>query len=248
MDVSLVIPAYNEEQRLPSTLELYSTALRERVGDQFEIIVVANGCRDNTAHVAREVAASIQQITVIDIPAPIGKGGAVLEGFRLARGDYVLFADADAATTPESLLSLLDHLDGHDVVIGSRYLATSTITTKQPLKRRIFSRLFNGLVRFGFGLPYCDTQCGAKAFRREGAKRLAQLVEETRWAFDVDMLLCAEGLGLAVIEQPIVWADQAGSQLRVGSTIREVLKSLWHMKRRDFQVARTIFVTQMQEI
>lgn len=243
----MIIPAYNEEQRLPATLELYGRILRERFGDQFELIVVANGCRDNTAGVARDAAADLPQIRVIDIAEPIGKGGAVLEGFRQARGAAVVFADADAATTPESLFALLRHLDLHDVVIGSRHLPASTITIKQPLKRRIFSRLFAASVWLLFGLSYADTQCGAKAFRRDAAQRLAHVVTETRWAFDVDLLLCAQSLALTVDEQPVEWADRAGSQLRVGSTIREVLNSLWRMKRHHLQTRPQVFATQMQE-
>lgn len=247
MDISMIIPAYNEEQRLPATLELYGQVLRERFGDQFEILVVANGCRDNTVHVAHEAAVALPEIRVIDIPAAVGKGGAVLEGFRQACGTCVVFADADAATSPESLCNLLSHLDGHDIVIGSRRLPTSTITSYQPLQRRIFSRLFAASVWFLFGMSHSDTQCGAKAFRRDAAQRLAETVTERRWAFDVDLLLCAHELALTVSEQPVVWADRDGSQLRVGSTIREVLQSLWRMKRRRMQTLPHVFATQMQE-
>jgi glycosyltransferase involved in cell wall biosynthesis len=245
MEISLIIPAYNEAQRLPATLALYGKALEERYGEQFEMIVVANGCRDTTVEVALAAAVTQPQITVVDIPAAVGKGGAVLEGFRRARGERVLFADADAATTPESLFNLLNHLDRHDVVIGSRHMPTSTITVTQPLQRRIFSRLFAACVWLLFGLSFYDTQCGAKAFRRDAAKRLAELTQETRWAFDVDLLLCAQALAFNVAEQPVVWTDRAGSQLHVGSTIREVVKSLWRMKRRSTQVF--VFAHRMQE-
>jgi glycosyltransferase involved in cell wall biosynthesis len=233
LQASLIIPAYNEEKRLHGTLALYEKALHHRFGDDFEIIVVANGCVDNTVGVASEAATIYPQIRIVDIKEPVGKGGAVLEGFRLAYGDGVLFADADGATTPESLLELLDHLDRYDVVIGSRRMSTSVITQPQPLLRRMCGWGFATTVRFVFGTPFKDTQCGAKVFRRAAARHLAQVVSETRWTFDLDLLLSAKKLGLKVYEHPVVWADQVGSQLRYGATTSEVLRTLWAMKLRE---------------
>ena len=204
-----------------------------RFGDDFELLVVANGCVDNTVGVAAEVAAVTPQVRIVDIKEPVGKGGAVLEGFRQAYGDSILFADADGATTPESLLGLLDHLDRYDVVIGSRRMSASVITQPQPLVRRMCGWGFATTVRHVFRTPYKDTQCGAKAFRRTAARYLAQVVSETRWTFDLDLLLSAKKLGLKVHEHPIVWADQVGSQLRYGSTTSEVLRALWSMKLRE---------------
>ncbi len=233
MQASLIIPAYNEEERLPHTLTDYEEAMRSRFDDDFEIVVVANGCIDNTVGVATEAATVSPQIRVVDIKEPVGKGGAVLEGFRQACGDRVLFADADGATAPESLLDLVDRLDRYDVVIGSRRMNTSVITQRQPLLRRIFGWGFAQTARFFFGMHFKDTQCGAKGFRRDAARRLAQVVSETRWTFDLDLLLSALKLGLEVYEHPVVWADRAGSRLRYGSTTSEVLRALWAMKLRQ---------------
>ena len=233
MHASLIIPAYNEEERLQYTLEIYGDAMSYRFGDDFELIVVANGCVDNTVGAASKVAKVIPQIRIVDIKEPVGKGGAVLEGFRQACGDVVLFADADGATTPESLLELLDHLDSHDVVIGSRRLSSSVITRPQTLMRRICGWGFATIVRLVFETPFKDTQCGAKAFRGAAARRLAQVVSETRWTFDLDLLLSAKKLGLKVHEHPVVWADRVGSQLRYGSTTSEVLHALWAMRLRE---------------
>lgn len=233
MQASLIIPAYNEEERLPATLDTYARAMLGRFGDDFEILVVANGCVDGTAGVTREAAGVYRQIRLIDIEEPIGKGGAILEGFRQAQGDGVLFADADAATTSDSLLGLLDHLDDYDVVIGSRRMSTSVITTPQPFMRRVCGWGFAGSSRLLFNTPFKDTQCGAKAFRLAAARRLARVVSETRWTFDLDLLLSAKKLGLEIHEQPVVWADRAGSQLRYGSTTSEVLRALWAMRLRQ---------------
>ena len=233
MRASLIIPAHNEEERLPETLAVYEEAMQRKFDSDFEIIVVANGCIDGTVGAAIDAAARLPQLRVIDIEEPVGKGGAVLEGFRRANGEGVLFADADGATAPGSLLRLLDGLDRYDVVIGSRRLDGSTITQRQPLARRVFGTTFAKAVRLLFGAPFKDTQCGAKAFRRAAARRLARVVSETRWTFDLDLLLAASRLDLKVYEHPVVWADRPGSRLRYASTTFEVLKALWMMKLRQ---------------
>ena len=233
MQASLIIPAHNEEERLPGTLNIYEEAMQREFGSDFEIIVVANGCADNTVKVATEAAVTSLQIRVIDIEEPVGKGGAVLEGFRQANGDGVLFADADGATEPESLLELFNQLEHHDVAIGSRRLAGSTITRRQPMARRVFGLTFAKVVRLLFRMPFEDTQCGAKAFRRGAAQRLARVVSETRWTFDLDLLMAARRLGIEVHEHPVVWADRTGSQLRYAATTFEVLQALWLMKLRQ---------------
>lgn len=233
MQASLIIPAHNEEERLPGTLTIYEEAMQREFGSDFEIIVVANGCADNTVEVATDAAAILPQLRVIDIEEPVGKGGAVLEGIRQANGDGVLFADADGATEPESLLELVDQLEHHDVVIGSRRLDGSTITRRQPMARRVFGLAFAKVVRLLFRISFEDTQCGAKALRRGAARRLARVVSETRWTFDLDLLLAARRLGIEVYEHPVVWADRAGSRLRYVATAFEVLRALWLMKLRQ---------------
>ena len=234
MNVSLIIPAHNEAERLAETLDRYGGAFQERFGNGFEFIVVANCCTDETAQIARDYAVARPDLNlrVIEIAEAIGKGGAVLEGFRHAQGQRIAFADADGATAPESLVQLIRQLDHHDIVIGSRRVPTSVILKQQPLRRRIMSRVFAAGVRLLLGVRYWDTQCGAKAFRRRDARRLLDVVDETRWAFDVDLLLGAQELGLRVKEQGVLWADQAGSQLHMRRILPEVLSSLWRMKRR----------------
>lgn len=227
--VSLVIPAHDEEDRLPATLSRYAAALADRYGDAVEILVVANGCTDGTAAAGRRLANEIPGLRVIDIPEPILKGGAVLVGLREALGSAIVFADADGATDEKSLLALLDGLDDADVVIGTRYGAGSVIVRGQPLGRRILSRIFNTTVRVLFGLPFRDTQCGAKAFRASAAKRLAGVVEERDWTFDLDLILAARRLRLAVAERPVVWTDIEGSHLRTQRVAPAVLRALWRL-------------------
>ena len=230
MEISLIVPARNEQHRLVSTIERYRNAAYQRFGSDFEIIIVANGYSDNTPGVANKLADRFSQVSVLDIPIPIGKGGAILEGFRKATGNFVLFVDADGATSPETLFGLVDNLSTNDIVIGSRRLPDSIIVNPQPLTRQVFSNCFARSVKLLFRMPYLDTQCGAKAFSWNAARQLVELVEEKRWAFDVDLLLCARKLNLNVAEQAVTWEDQPGSQLRIGSTIVEILQSLWRLK------------------
>ncbi len=232
ISMSLIIPAHNEEDRLAATLTLYARELRARFGDHVEIIVVANGCVDNTVGVVSAMAEDTPQIAVVDVPGRIGKGGAVLVGILQARGERIAFADADGSTAAASLIDLVERLDRYDVVIGSRRLSRSIVMRPQPLRRRACGWIFASCVRLLFDLPYRDTQCGSKAFRRAAALRLAETVRETRWTFDVDLLLSARALALSVGEYPVIWTDQAGSRLRIMSTAGEVLRSLWRLKRR----------------
>ena len=207
--------------------------MRERYEEGFEIVVVANGCSDGTVGVASRAAASDPHIRVVEIEEAVGKGGAILEGFRRARGAAVAFADADGATAPGSLIELFEGLVRSDVVIGSRRIEGSTITQPQTPPRRFFGFVFARAAMLLFGMPFRDTQCGAKALRRDAARRLCDVVSETRWTFDLDLLLCARRLGLKISEQPVIWADKEGSRLRYASTTWEVLRALWGMKRRQ---------------
>ena len=232
MEITLIIPAHNEELRLEQTLSIYTPALEQVFGRDYEVIVVANACRDNTVAVAERASRSLPAVRVLDIPERVGKGGAVLAGMDMAQGARVLFADADAATAPDSLLQLAAALDGVDIAIGSRRMPESEIAVSQPWRRRLLGSLFASTVRTLFAMPFRDTQCGAKAFRLAAARRLVPLVHERFWAFDVDLLLCAREQGFSIAEVPVQWSDQQGSRLQVAATAREVGTALLRLKRR----------------
>ncbi|HYM83638.1 MAG TPA: glycosyltransferase [Candidatus Dormibacteraeota bacterium] len=229
-----MIPAHDEETRLPTSLRRYAAALRTRYGQAFEIVVIANACSDGTVAAAERLRDELPRLRIVDIAEPIRKGGAVLEGFRLVTAGRCAFVDADGSTDPASLLKLLDALDRADIAIGTRRGPGSLILRRQPLRRRALSRLFNLAVRVLFRLPFRDTQCGAKAFRADAARRLADVVEERDWTFDLDLLLSARRLGFTVIEVPVVWADVEGSQFaarRASGGIAGSLLRLWRRER-----------------
>jgi len=215
MKFSIVIPAHNEEDRLPPMLEIYALYFSEKYGSEAEMIVVPNFCDDRTAEVAREIAERYPVVKVLDDPGQVGKGGAVLLGAEAAEGDLVGFVDADGATPPAAFDDLLEKISLDGCIIASRWMRESKMTPKQPLSRRVVSRCFNLMVRMLFGLKLTDTQCGAKVFRREVIQPVLGSLGVTNWAFDVDMLFQTKRLGASIREVPTVWHDQAGSKLRI---------------------------------
>lgn len=215
MKLSIVIPAYNEEQRLPPTLEAYCAYFEPRYGDAFEIVVAVNGSRDGTERVARAHIPAHPAIRVLVEPKAIGKGGAVMMGFRAARGDLIGFIDADGSTPPEAFDDLVRNIGGAGAIIASRWFKESRVVPPQPLKRRIASRIFNFFVRWFFKVPIRDTQCGAKVLTREAVQAVLPEIGITRWAFDVDLLFKLRRAGFRIIEHPTVWHDVGGSQLRI---------------------------------
>jgi glycosyltransferase involved in cell wall biosynthesis len=215
MKLSIVMPAYNEEKRIGRTLDLYAKYFVERYDGQVEIIVVVNGSHDQTATIARDFAGRFSQISVIVEPEAIGKGGAVMLGFKHAMGDLIGFVDADASTPPEAFEDLVKQIGDAGLIIASRWLPGSIVEPKQPLRRRIASRIFNFLVRTTFGMKINDTQCGAKIFRRDVATAILPHLGITRWAFDVDLLFQVHRLGYTMKEIPTTWHDEGGSQIRI---------------------------------
>ncbi|MBC8206602.1 MAG: glycosyltransferase family 2 protein [Kiritimatiellales bacterium] len=215
MKLSIIIPAHNEEHRLPPMLEAYAVYFQEKYGNEAELIVVPNFCEDRTAEVARAFAERFPNLKVLDDPGYVGKGGAVVLGAQAAEGDLIGFVDADGATSPEAFDDLAEKISVDGCIIASRWLKESKMSPKQPLSRRVASRCFNLMVRVMFGLRVTDTQCGAKVFRREVLQQVMRNMGVTNWAFDVDMLFQVKRLGASIREVPTIWNDVAGSKIQV---------------------------------
>lgn len=230
MKLSIVIPAYNEEHRLMPTLERYAGFMEQRYGPDVELIVAVNGSRDRTAEVARKGARRFSSVRVLVDERPIGKGGAIMMGFREARGELIAFVDADGSTSPEAFDDLVTHLGEADVIIASRWIPGAVIEPRQPLARRVASRIFNTLVRLLFRVKIWDTQCGAKLLRREVVERVMPHLGLTRWAFDVDLLFQARRAGFRIVERPTVWRDAAGSRLNVGRASCEMFVAIVRLR------------------
>lgn len=204
LSLSLIMPAYNEEKRIRNTLIEYANFLDSKKID-YEILVVLNGCKDNTLGVVSEIAKVNKKIKFIDIKKAIGKGGAIVEGFKIANKELIGFVDADNATKADAFYDLIKKIDSFDGVIASRWIKGAKVNIKQPLMKRVGSRGFNFLVKVLFGLNYIDTQCGAKLFKKETIKKVLPSIGLTRWAFDIDLLYQMKRNKFKVVEIPTVW-------------------------------------------
>ena len=228
MKLSIIVPAYNEEERIPPFIDVYTKYFFEKFGDDVEIIFVVNGSTDNTEKVVKECTQGMKQIEIIVEPGKIGKGGAIIRGMEAATGEVVGFADADASTQPPAFQDLVDRLNASDAgaVIASRWFKESCVFPKQTRLRRITSRIFNICVRTLFGLKIWDTQCGAKVLTNKAAKDIIPRLGVTKWAFDVDLLFQLRLTGYKVIEAPTVWHDVGGSKLHVGRASFEMFLAI----------------------
>jgi glycosyltransferase involved in cell wall biosynthesis len=210
---SIVIPAYNESARILATLRSVVSCIHER-GWSAEVIVVDDGSRDQTAQIVRAFAYNSPEVRLVQNPVNRGKGFSVRSGILQALGEVVMFTDADLSAPIEEAEGLFDAIaGGADIAIGSRWLATSRQTIRQPLYRQLFGRCFNGVTRLIMGLPYADTQCGFKAFTRAAAQTVFQLQTIERWGFDPEILFIARKRGYCVAEVPVSWAHDERSRM-----------------------------------
>jgi dolichyl-phosphate beta-glucosyltransferase len=227
---SVVIPAFNEAQRLPPFLEQV-VAYFEGRDEPYEVIVVDDGSTDGTA--AAVEARRIPTVSVLRVRPNAGKGAAVRAGMLAAKGAYRLFADADGATPIEELKRLEPLLvAGADVAIGSRVLVDPGVSVTTRLHRVAAGRLFNWLVaRVGLH-GVADSQCGFKAFTAPAAVRLFEALTTRGFGFDVELLLRARAAGCHVVEVPVNWADQPGSKVGVLRHGPGMLWQIWRARRR----------------
>lgn len=220
---SIVIPAYNERARILATLKSVVETVRAHQWSA-EIIVVNDGSTDETAQLVRDFALAAPEVQLMNNPRNCGKGYSVRSGLLHALGEIVMFTDADLSAPINEAERLFEAIaQGADIAIGSRWLATSRQTHRQPLYRQVFGRVFNALTRAVMRLPYADTQCGFKAFTRSAAQTVFQLQTIERWGFDPEILFIARKRGYRVTEVPVSWAHDARSRI---SYLRDGLQML----------------------
>ena len=238
MKLSIIIPAYNEEKRIASTLEAYNSYFSQKKNEtdlDYELLVVVNGATDNTALVVREYQKNIPELLLIDIPQA-GKGLAITVGFKDAvkrNNDLIGFNDADMSTSPEEFYELVNQINGFDGVIASRYMPGATVIPQRPKIKRWGSKLvYEPLIRTLFGLRYYDYQCGAKIFKKNVIQKIAPSLHVRQWAFDLELLYLCKKNNFRIKEVPTVWIDKAGSKLRMFRSgmrmLGTVLVLRWH--------------------
>ncbi len=210
---SIIIPAYNESARIVSALGRVLACV-DACGWDAEVLVINDGSTDDTAELVAEFMRLNPRLHLINNAGNRGKGFSVRNGLLQAAGAVVLFTDADLSAPMEEANRLFAAIDaGADVAIGSRWLDRNRQTLHQPLYRRFFGRCYNGLTRSVMGLPFKDTQCGFKAFRREAAQVIFRLQTIERWGFDPEILFIARKLHFRVVEVPVTWGHDERSRL-----------------------------------
>jgi glycosyltransferase involved in cell wall biosynthesis len=225
--VLLLIPAYNEEKRIEPVLRDYGRYFQQEYQGKFQLVVVLNGCTDNTLGVVQRVAQDFPSVGWLDFKDPINKGGALIEGLKLApMGDLVGYVDADGATPPRAFLDLVRHIDGYDCVIGSRWLPGAVLHQEQSGKRQFASRVFHFIVQLLFWMNIRDTQCGAKLIRREAIEKIHPSLRIADMAFDINLLYSLKKAGYRILEVPTEWTDKVGSKVVLGNTSISMLLSV----------------------
>ena len=233
---AIIIPAYNEEKRIGKTLEEYAVFFEERkkIGELqgFEILVVLNACKDNTLEVVKEKQKKYKEIIFLNFEQS-GKGFAIIEGFKdaLKRDNWLIgFVDADMATPPEAFYDLIKNIRDFDGILASRWMKNSIIKTKQTMLRIITSRSFNFLVKSTLLIPYSDTQCGAKLFKKKAIENVINDLGTTKWAFDIDLIYKLRRKKFRIKEIPTIWEDKRGSKLNLVKVPFQMFSSIIRLR------------------
>jgi glycosyltransferase involved in cell wall biosynthesis len=211
-DLSIIIPSYNEESRLPATLDGIAGYLQSYRGTA-EVLVVDDGSKDGTAAVAEYFRIKIPTLRVISNGENRGKGYSVRHGMQEARGKIALFTDADLSAPIEEAGKLIEALENYDVAIGSRAMDRSLISVHESPFREFAGIVFNKIVRVILWLPFVDTQCGFKAFRRENCGVIFEQQRIERFGFDPELLYLARHHGLRTAEIPVRWGHSAATKV-----------------------------------
>jgi len=218
---SLIIPAYNEEERITPLFDAIPSF-------EGELIVVCDGS-DRTADVVDEIATLRQDLNILCLRFDhrLGKGGGVLAGLMAARSPLVGYFDADGSTGIDEMERLFLMLSDADGAIGSRWVPGSTLKVRQSFLRQLESRAFNLLIRILFGLAYHDTQCGAKVFKKSAIDAVLPKIISRGFEFDVELLWRLNRAGFRVIEVPIAWQNKEDSRVRKSDMIRMLSGLFW---------------------
>jgi dolichyl-phosphate beta-glucosyltransferase len=236
LTLSIVIPAFNEERRLPSTLDTLLAWLATGDWRDAEVLIVDDGSRDGTARLVEERSAADARIRLVRNPGNRGKGYAVRHGMLEARGEWVLMSDADLSAPITELPPLFRAVAAGNaaIAIGSRALDRSLIGVHQTRARELSGIFFNLVMRLITGLPYADTQCGFKLYRRDAAREIFSRQLLDGFGFDVEDLVIAKVLGIAAVEVPVRWNNVEGTKVSLLEGLRsfaELAEIRWNALR-----------------
>lgn len=224
--LSVIIPAYNEAERLPLTLIDIDQYL-SRANYSSEILVVNDGSTDETAEVVKKMSETIKNLKLIDNPINQGKGAVVKQGMLLAQGEIRLFTDADNSTSIDQFEKMIPYFkQGFEVVIGSRALKESELRPPQPFYRRILGKIGNLIIQFLLLSGLKDTQCGFKAFKEKAAEKIFSKSKIAGFGFDVEILALAKKFGFRIKEIPVVWVNDVRSKVKASTYLKVLLETI----------------------
>jgi dolichyl-phosphate beta-glucosyltransferase len=237
ISISVVIPAYNEAQRLPATLRSILAYFAARESGSWEILVVNDGSSDATHEVAALLQEAHPGVRVLDNPGNRGKGYSVRHGMLEARGEWILFTDADLSAPIEETGKLLAAALERkaSVAIGSRAVDRGLIQAHQSWFRETAGRIFNLMMRCATGLPFADTQCGFKLFEHEAAREIFRRQRIERWGFDAEVLFIARKLGYKAIEVPVRWSHSEGTKVSMFRDSLNMFLDLLRVRRNQWK-------------
>jgi len=238
LDLSVVVPVYNEEERIINTITLLEAYLI-RQGMSYEVIISDDGSHDGGPTLVREHSASAGSVRLIRERQNNGKGAAVRRGMLAARGDLIVFTDADLSYPVETIGMCIEALASHDVAIGSRNLPGSDIETTPPLLRRLAGPVFKAVVRGLVIRGFSDTQCGFKGFRAQAAHDIFSNCSINGFSFDVEVLALARLFGYSITELPVrLLVDSSDSKINLTSDPLRMIGELLEIRRRVREIGR----------
>lgn len=216
LKISIIVPAFKEEHRIPKFLKSLIDFTTSRL-QNYEVLIINDGSPDNTKKVVFDHIKDRKDYKLLSYETNKGKGHAVLMGVLKAKGDFILFIDADGSIKPPEILRMYNILQKHkyDIVIGSRVSSSSNITEPQPLRRRLLSKIFNIYSNILFRINIDDLLCGFKGFNRKAAIQIFKNLKTFRWEFDVEILYRARKNKLKVYQMPIEWKHEEGSKIKI---------------------------------
>lgn len=241
--VVIVIPAYNEQERIEKTLLAYLKYFKNLKKVTATFLVVCNNCSDKTVEICKKIKKKYPQLDYIDLK-PGGKGFAIKQGFLKALDykdiDFIGFVDADMATTPPYFYELITAIKNNDGAIASRYKKGARVWPNRPFVKKIGGKFYNWVLRNNFHFDIRDTQCGAKLFTYKTVQTIAKHMKETGWAFDLELLYLCQLFDKKIIEIPTTWTDVAGSHLTISGSYKEFITAPIRIKKEHTKLAQKL--------
>ncbi len=227
MEISVIIPAYNEAKRITPTIQSVVEYLDNLVQDSYEIIVVLDGSKDNTLEVVSKLSNKYKAIKIIDNKINQGKGAVVRQGIMESKGDYVLFMDADNSTHIYELYKILPMMkQGVDIVVGSRDMQGSKVEIRQARYKEILGDLGNLWIQILLVGGIKDTQCGFKVFAGDKARHIFSKLNMKGWSFDIELLALARHFGYSIKEMPVIWYNDDSSHVKLKDYIQVLIDTI----------------------